>query len=69
LHEFVGVAAGGDAALRYQSGKIQSGARKMRKPARRVRPVDIEIRHGYLRGMNTFDGRSTNARIVSPVVV
>jgi hypothetical protein len=54
----------GSCDMRAEPGGIgQSGARKMRKPARRVRPVNIEIRHGYLRGMNRFDGRSTNARV------
>jgi len=32
----------------------QSGARKMRKPGSRVRPVDVELRHGYLRGMDIY---------------
>jgi hypothetical protein len=32
----------------------QSGARKMRRSAPRVRPVDVEMRHGYLRGMGIY---------------
>ena len=32
----------------------QSGARKMRQPGPRVRPVDVEMRHGYLRNMDIY---------------